>query len=69
MVRTSVVLDDELIATAKMLEINVSDVCRRALNVEIRERMARLQDTVAAATEAQEMLQRLNGRLVGFIDE
>jgi len=60
--RTTIYLDDELQATAKLLKINVSEICQHALAYAIEARLEELQQTVAAAQTAQDLLMAINGR-------
>lgn len=59
--RTTIYVTDELVATAHMLEINVSEVCQRALTLAIEAKVEDLHRSVAAAQRAQDILLRVNG--------
>jgi hypothetical protein len=58
-VRSTVYLPDELVVSARMLEINVSEVAQRALRAEVGVRVNELRRVVQAAASAQDMLRRL----------
>lgn len=60
--RLSIYLSEELAETARLLDLNVSEVCRHALELAVESRIADLRQQVDDATAAQAMLERLNGK-------
>jgi hypothetical protein len=64
-----VFLTDELVLSARMLEINVSDVCRQALTAAVAARVEQLRGAVVAAQEAQDLLARLNGGVLALEED
>jgi len=64
--RTTIYLDDEMQATAKLLKLNVSEICQHALAYAIQAKLEELQQVVAAAQSAQDLLLALNGRAISI---
>lgn len=57
--RTTIYIDDELLGNARRLEINVSDVCQRALAAEIDLRISTLEQAINAGESARNLLRAL----------
>ena len=57
--RTSLYLSTELLASARLLDINISEICRRALEAEIAARLDKLEHAVAFGRDAEMMLEQI----------
>jgi len=57
--RTTIYLPEVLLAGARQMEINVSEVCQQALRAEIAGRMQSLEAAVEAGMQASALLEQL----------
>lgn len=57
--RTSIYLSDDLLIAARRMQINVSELCTRALRDAIDNRKQDLQAAIEAGEEAQRLLREL----------
>jgi post-segregation antitoxin (ccd killing protein) len=59
--RTSVYLDDDLLAAAKSLDLNISGVLQTALREAVEQHIALMRQAVLEGQAAQRRLDELNG--------